>query len=408
MYRSFFNAKVRCAIALTVFVFLSFQVNGQISTPYPVYKVPAAYWSAGHPDSVMVFCGYPMELIAGLDDNTGPFTFEWSRYNASALSFDPVYTDTGATSLFTAPDEGGYRVHITNGNDIDTAFVVWVYEYTVEVNASIDYYQCGELALSGNAEAFPLIMYHPGSGDLLEVENDFVFEWTSKPSAPIPYPSENLSPVTYSPPYEDTWFYLTANDNFACKVTDSVFYVSIEVKADFTPEPLEGPAPLEVKFSNKSINASEFQWFFGEPDGFQGIPDDHSFEPVHVFNVPREYYIRLKAFSDAGCKDEFTYPDPVFVHYSMLEVPNVFTPDGDGINDVFIVKSRSLREFRGVIYNRNGQKLFEWTDPSEGWDGTTARGREVPPGVYYYIIKGRGWDGKEYEYTGALHLYRGR
>ncbi len=408
MHRSSVFLYVRIILIASLLTAYAFDLNGQIAASYPAYKIPAAYSSVQYPDTIMVFCEWPVGLNASINVDNGVFNFEWSRYNRDALAFEPFHTDSGTSSTITGIEAGGYRVGISDGAEIDTTFVVWVFEKSVEVNASINYFECGELALEGSAEALGLIHYHPQTHEQFELNNDMVFEWTSFPSSPVPYPAENLSPVTYSPPYEDTWFYLTVTDNFGCTVTDSVFYESIEVKADFIPEPLEGPAPLEVKFTNNSINGASFDWFFGEPEGFQGVPDDHSFEPVHVFTIPREYFVRLKAYSEAGCEDEFTYPDPVYVHYSILQVPNVFTPDGDGINDVFMVKSRSLREFRGVIYNRNGQKLFEWTDPDEGWDGTTGRGREVPPGVYYYIIKGRGWDGMEYEYTGALHLYRGR
>lgn len=408
MHCSFVSLPFRNILVAALLTAYAIEVSGQIDTSYPAYKIPAEYSSVQYPDTIMVFCKWPVELIASINGDNGIFNFEWSRYNRPASIFELFHTESGPVSTISGIEEGGYRVRIYDADEIDTTFVVWVFEKSVEVNASIDYIECGELALHGSAEAPGLIHYHPQTHEQFELNNDFTFEWTSSPSTPIPYPSENLSTVTYSPPYEDTWFYLTVTDNFECTVTDSVFYETIEVKADFVPEPLEGPAPLEVKFTNNSINGAVFQWFFGEPDGFQGVPDDHSFEPVHVFTLPREYFVRLKAFSEAGCEDEFTYPDPVNVHYSMLQVPNVFTPDGDGINDIFMINSRSLRDFRGVIYNRNGQKLFEWTDPDEGWDGLTPRGKEAPPGVYYYIIKGRGWDGKEYEFTGALHLFRGK
>lgn len=54
---------------------------------------------------------------------------------------------------------------------------------------------------------------------------------------------------------------------------------------------------------------------------------------------------------------------------SLLDVPNVFTPNGDGKNDIFKVKALSLESFQGVILNRWGRKIYEWNDPSEGWDG---------------------------------------
>lgn len=57
---------------------------------------------------------------------------------------------------------------------------------------------------------------------------------------------------------------------------------------------------------------------------------------------------------------------------SSLLLPNAFSPNGDGINDIYKPKDgyRNIEEFHAYIYNRWGQKLYEWTDPATGWDGT--------------------------------------
>ena len=91
---------------------------------------------------------------------------------------------------------------------------------------------------------------------------------------------------------------------------------------------------------------------------------------------------------------------------SSLSVPNAFSPNGDGVNDIFKVKSyKSLTEFRGVIYNRWGQKLYEWSDPSSGWDGTF-HGKPVKVGVYLVYIKAKGADGQEYTFKRDVNLLR--
>ena len=57
---------------------------------------------------------------------------------------------------------------------------------------------------------------------------------------------------------------------------------------------------------------------------------------------------------------------------SVLLMPNAFSPNGDGINDIYKPKEgyQNIKEFHAYIYNRWGQKLFEWSDPATGWDGT--------------------------------------
>jgi gliding motility-associated-like protein len=108
------------------------------------------------------------------------------------------------------------------------------------------------------------------------------------------------------------------------------------------------------------------------------------------------------------CRDTAKLEACIFVdNASKLEVPNVFSPNGDGINDFFQVKAQTLRTFNGVITNRWGRTVFEWTDwetYESGWDGTIGGGSKASPGVYFYIIIAEGMDGTPYEAKGAFHL----
>lgn len=81
---------------------------------------------------------------------------------------------------------------------------------------------------------------------------------------------------------------------------------------------------------------------------------------------------------------------------SKLEMPNAFSPNGDGINDIYKPREgyTSIIEFHATIYNRYGQRLYEWTDPEDGWDGTF-NGRPVKDGVYFCQVKAKGADGRE-------------
>ncbi len=92
---------------------------------------------------------------------------------------------------------------------------------------------------------------------------------------------------------------------------------------------------------------------------------------------------------------------------SSLIMPNAFSPNGDGQNDIYQAKSYSnLESFHAYIFNRWGQKLYDWTDPAEGWDGNY-NGREAKEGVYYVLVKARGTDGVEYNIRKDVNLLRG-
>lgn len=93
---------------------------------------------------------------------------------------------------------------------------------------------------------------------------------------------------------------------------------------------------------------------------------------------------------------------------SSLLMPNAFSPNGDGINDIYKPKSgyQNITEFQAYIFNRWGQKLFEWTDPATGWDGTY-KGSPVKDGVYFCLVKAKGADGKIYNFKKDVNLLRG-
>lgn len=139
--------------------------------------------------------------------------------------------------------------------------------------------------------------------------------------------------------------------------------------------------------------------------------------PVLTFELAGYYYFQMIATSEYGCKDTIvggyikTEAKP-----TLTPGVNVMTPNGDGINDFLEFEAMSLRSMKGVIFNRWGQKIYEWTwneetqEPDPGWwDGKLSTGQDAPPGVYYYLIEGIGQKDQDFsgkEYSGFFHLIR--
>ena len=106
----------------------------------------------------------------------------------------------------------------------------------------------------------------------------------------------------------------------------------------------------------------------------------------------------------------------VTISESRLVMPNAFSPNDDQRNDIYGAKGvndpnssehyKSIVEFHGYIFNRWGQKLFEWTDVSKGWDGKH-NGTPVKDGVYYVLVKAKGADGRVYNIKKDINLLRG-
>ena len=97
--------------------------------------------------------------------------------------------------------------------------------------------------------------------------------------------------------------------------------------------------------------------------------------------------------------DELTCDDP------FIFIPNVFSPNGDGKNDVLYVRSQILEEFYFAVYSRWGQKVYETRSLTEGWDGTF-QGKPCQNGVYDYYFKGTCIGGQTSELKGNVTLVR--
>lgn len=147
------------------------------------------------------------------------------------------------------------------------------------------------------------------------------------------------------------------------------------------------------------------------------IADDPEFEYTryrfteqnlsYTFDQEGRYYVRyVGSNADGSC---VTYGETyeIGIGASDLRIPNAFSPDGDGVNDVWKVGYRSLTEFRCWIFDRNGRQMFYFDSPDQGWDGKH-NGKTVAPGVYYYVIEAKGADGVKYKKGGDINILRYR
>ena len=181
-----------------------------------------------------------------------------------------------------------------------------------------------------------------------------------------------------------------------------------------------GSAPLTVTFNANAENysgwTSYFEWRFTHEEDQTPYMIRYEENTTYTFTKAGTHYVTLFATFTQGNDTiafEQDYWDEVgamtiSTSESKLDMPNAFSPNGDGINDVYKAKEgyQSLTEFHAYIFNRWGQKLFEWTDPSEGWDGTY-KGKPVKQGVYFVLVEAKGADGRKYNIRKDVNLLRG-
>ena len=207
----------------------------------------------------------------------------------------------------------------------------------------------------------------------------------------------NAGPGSYS---------LTVSDPNGCSQNVGPFIINStsDVTAAFTIDPQTGLSPLTVNLTNESLNATNYLWQFGVTDSTV-LDTSTQVNPVYIIEPSGSFQICLIAYNSFSCTDTVCTTVEVEENSEFI-IPNVFTPNGDDVNDVFMVKGGALKSLDAEIFNRWGQKEFEWHSINGGWDGRTASGVQAPDATYYYIIKAEGKDGKEYFEKGSFMLIR--
>ncbi|MBK7667883.1 MAG: gliding motility-associated C-terminal domain-containing protein [Sphingobacteriaceae bacterium] len=164
----------------------------------------------------------------------------------------------------------------------------------------------------------------------------------------------------------------------------------------------------DVYFTDAShgANVVSWNWYFMNTAQYTSTSQN----PHFLYEDPGDYVVALVVNTDKGCTDTILLPLKVYEDYGIY-VPNVFTPNADGLNDVFQAKGFGITKFQMMIYDRWGEKLFETNDIEKGWDGTKQSKHDVKYGVladgsYTWQIKLTNVFGEAKEFTGHVILMK--
>lgn len=147
------------------------------------------------------------------------------------------------------------------------------------------------------------------------------------------------------------------------------------------------------------ITIVSYQWNFGDKTS------SNSATPVHQYQYPGLYQVKVKTIDKNGCEKELEKVIVVKEVYG-IHVPSAFTPNGDLVNDEFFVGYFQVLHFRIDIYNRWGQAVFSSENPDFRWDGKTQNGKDCPEDVYVYKIIAVSTNNKPINKTGTITLMR--
>lgn len=371
---------------------------------------------------------------------TRPASIKWQRYStlgaAYAQDIQPSGHDATSSWLDSPRGDTGYVITA----DGQPPIYIWITDYSAHpftpgTLSPAPEQECGRIALecTGSAEE---IAYYSINGRRLTLPRGIsltysTLAWDSSlqdfAETPANETLDHLSPLIHADAPMCPTAFTIDGDRFLRAWGRSLTYTSPEIAphsitahtealSDNTtsdnetsaaqPGALGGSAPQTVTFSARVTDAALFhEWQMSRHPGFDDIALRASeLDFTHTFTEQGTTYVRLYcANSDASC-EYYSQTYEVTIGESMLKCPNAFTPfNQDGVNDTWKVSYSSIIEFECHIFNRNGRKIISLTDPSQGWDGRYG-GKFVPAGAYYYVIKARGADGKDYRLSGDINI----
>ncbi len=220
--------------------------------------------------------------------------------------------------------------------------------------------------------------------------------------------------------YGTTKYTFTVSDDFSC-VHDTAVFIEVE-KTQFSGA---GDSTIfigdEINFESKTSWANACTWTAGDDS------KPESGNPfVKVYYEKGLYQVILENSDLSGCSDRDTQTVKIVPRPLEVKEVNIFTPDGNGQNDVFTFFNEkdsflknggltkmpaNIRSIKGKIYNVLGQVVYKWDEVEAsvfGWDGTIGNNgsRKCPPGTYFYDIVVFGKDGNSLNRSGTIFLYR--
>jgi gliding motility-associated-like protein len=194
-------------------------------------------------------------------------------------------------------------------------------------------------------------------------------------------------------------YVVTVTDNTnGCTNSATVSVTSIALTAAFTADPVSGTAPLLVNFTNQTSGTGNvYTWNFGDDNNNSSTLTN----PNHTYTTSGTYTVLLTVTDASGlCSSTASVTIEVFDNFSII-VPNVFTPNGDGANDLFRITTTGVEELNCDIFNRWGLKVYTIKSASDFWDGG---GNNA--GTYFFILNAKGFDGVEHKQEGFISLFK--
>ena len=381
----------------------------------------------------------PLSIKFTSDSNETMTLYSFGEYGNSQKETISGYTQQGNILIYTGGEKDcGYIIE--QGGSI---YNFWISAYRDVKMLECDYSysnMCDNARIQGEGITIP---YYSTRGTIASIPRKVRFntwEWNEEEQQPETSIEKELvvvptvdDKIVFESPFEKTIITVVDEipvawgENIKESSTDEEFIpkaifmeavvtqiereATNEIEAETQTDSYGGSAPVDMVFEAFVNEDNYFCWqFFKSSIG----PEDES--PIifatyldqtleYTFKDAGTVYVRLHS-ENATCSKDVTFT--INVSESYIDAPNVFSPGvSPGVNDEWKVAYKSIVEFKCAIFDRWGVKMFDFNDPSMGWDGKY-KGKYVPSGVYFYVIQAKGSDGQEYKLKGHINILRGK
>jgi gliding motility-associated-like protein len=342
--------------------------NGCTATQTFLITQPAQLTSTGASSNVLCNGTSTGSATVTASGGTGTYTYSWSPFGG---------TNNSANNL----SAGNFTCIITDANGCSAIHTFSITQPSVLAASSGDDSICpgspATLSVSANGGTAP-----------------YTCSWSNGPTTPSQF---------VSPPSTTTYTVTVTDANGCTNLATATVLVFPSPSAGISSNTSNGVYVIDplnpLCFSGTGTSVANWYW---------DLNGNFSSQQNNCFTLTAadtgSFCANLFTVSTHGCTDTvYTCIEVMEVNY---QVPNVFTPNADGMNDIFTISNEGMQNFHCEIYDRWGVKMYEWDAPGGGWDGKNSSGKEAVNGVYYWTLHMQDYSGKEYDLHGFVHLIR--
>lgn len=314
--------------------------------------------------------------------SSGGISYSWTGPNSFVSSAQNLSIPNTTTSM-----SGVYTVTVTdaNGCTADANTIVTIFSTPAAVLVS-------DMSTCTGAQ---LLLVASGPGTI---------NWYSDSTLTTLVEANSYIHMPVIPTGTTATYYVTGTSADGCESAAAPATVSnFNIIASATASAYTGNTPITVDFMNTSIGvdpSDNFLWIFGDGN------TDSTFDATNNYINGGSYNVILVVTeTSSGCVDT-AFINVIYENSAILVIPNIFTPNGDGTNDIFGILTTGIQKFHGEIYDRWGVKMYNWDTVQGGWDGRTKSGVAASEGTYFFMFEAEGSDGSKFAEQGAFQLTR--